>query len=104
MRQMWFYLRKREYVSPDFTTRQAYQWIRHPIYLGWLIIVWATPTMTIAHLVFAIGCTAYIFVGIWFEERDLIEAHPEYETYRNEVPMVLPIGGKRRLETATESV
>lgn len=103
LRQIWFHLRGREYVSPTFTRRQAYQWIRHPIYLGWLIIVWATPTMTIAHLVFAIGCTAYIFVGIWFEERDLIEAHPEYEAYRNEVPMVLPIAGRRRLETAAET-
>jgi protein-S-isoprenylcysteine O-methyltransferase Ste14 len=103
LRQIWFHLRGREYVSPKFTTRQAYQWIRHPIYLGWLMIVWATPTMTIAHLVFAIGCTAYIFVGVWFEERDLIDEHPEYEVYRKQVPMVLPIAGKRRLEPVTES-
>jgi len=101
--QVWSFLRGRPYVSPGFTSRQAYQWIRHPIYLGWLIIFWATPSMTVAHLVFALASTGYIFVGIWFEERDLVAMHPEYADYRRQVPMVLPLAGRRRLNPVNES-
>lgn len=103
LRQIWNYLRGRPQSAPKFTQRQAYQWIRHPIYLGWLIIFWATPSMTLAHLVFALASTGYIFVGIWFEERDLLKAHPEYAEYRRQVPMVLPLGGRRRLQTRTDA-
>ena len=103
LKQIWCHLRGTAFVTPRFTQRQAYQWIRHPIYLGWLIIFWATPTMTLAHLVFALASTGYIFVGIWFEERDLVAAHPEYAEYRRRVPMVLPIAGRQRLRPASET-
>jgi methanethiol S-methyltransferase len=95
LRQVWLYFRGREYTPLPFRTPGPYKWIRHPLYLGWLIAFWATPTMTIAHLVFALLTTAYILIAIRFEERDLVAAHPEYETYRRQVPMLVPrVGGK----------
>ena len=53
---------------------------------------WAAPVMTVAHLVFAIGTTAYILIAIQFEERDLVQFHAEYAEYRRRVPMIIPIG------------
>jgi protein-S-isoprenylcysteine O-methyltransferase Ste14 len=58
--------------------------------VGWLFTFWAAPTMTVAHLVFALATTAYILIAIRFEERDLINAHPEYAAYRRRVPMLIP--------------
>ena len=79
------------YREPEFHARGVYGFVRHPIYIGWLLIVWAAPTMTIAHLVFAFGSTIYILAGIWFEERDLVEAFGErYVEYRHRTPMLLP--------------
>jgi protein-S-isoprenylcysteine O-methyltransferase Ste14 len=63
--------------------------------VGWLLMFWAAPVMTVAHLVFAIGTTVYIFIAIQFEERDLVEFHAEYAEYRRRVPMILPIGSSK---------
>jgi protein-S-isoprenylcysteine O-methyltransferase Ste14 len=95
LRQVWLNLRGREYTSLNFVTPGPYRLIRHPLYLGWLFAFWATPTMTVTHLLFAVMTTAYIFVAIQLEERDLIEAHPQYAEYKRRVPMMIPMPAKR---------
>jgi protein-S-isoprenylcysteine O-methyltransferase Ste14 len=94
LRQVWLYWRGRAYTPVPFRTPWLYRQVRHPLYIGWLLIFWATPTMTMAHLVFAIMTTAYILIAIQFEERDLISEHPEYAEYRRRVPMLLPFMGR----------
>ena len=90
LRQVWLQLLGRRYEPLPFKVTALYRYVRHPIYLGWLLIFWATPTMTVAHLVFAVATSAYILIAIWFEERNLVAAHPEYEGYRRQVPMLVP--------------
>jgi protein-S-isoprenylcysteine O-methyltransferase Ste14 len=96
LRQVWLEVMGRPYTQLKFKTPWLYQQVRHPLYVGWLMIFWATPTMTVAHLVFALMTTAYILVAIQLEERDLIDAHPEYAEYRRRVPMLLPFGRRRQ--------
>lgn len=99
LRQSWFALRDRERPNLAFRTPALYRLVRHPIYLGWLGIFWITPTMTVTHLVFAAIASAYIVVGIRFEERDLERAHPEYAQYKRKVPALFP-SFRRRLASA----
>jgi protein-S-isoprenylcysteine O-methyltransferase Ste14 len=91
LRQVWLYLRGRPYTPLPFASPWLYRQVRHPLYIGWLTIFWATPTMTVAHLVFALMTTAYILVAIRFEERDLVDEHPGYSEYRRRVPMLIPL-------------
>jgi len=96
VRQVFLRLRGLEYTPLRFTERALYRFVRHPLYLGFVIAFWATPHMSVGHLVFAIATTGYIFVGIFFEERDLMKYHAaEYGAYRARVPMLFPTGSKR---------
>ena len=92
LRQVWLHLRGKPYTPVPFRTPWLYRQMRHPLYVGWLMIFWATPTMTVTHLLFALMTTPYILVAIRLEERDLIAEHPEYAEYRRRVPMLLPFG------------
>lgn len=92
LRQVYLYLRGREYTQLRFGTPIFYRHVRHPLYLGWLFAFWATPTMTIAHLVFAIATTAYIFLAIQLEEKDLMDVYgDDYKRYKQSVPMIVPV-------------
>jgi protein-S-isoprenylcysteine O-methyltransferase Ste14 len=91
LRQVWLHLRGKPYTALRFATPWLYRQVRHPLYVGWLMAFWATPTMTLTHLAFALALTAYILVAIRYEERDLIAEHGEsYRRYRERVPMLVP--------------
>ncbi len=89
--QVWRQLRGTAHAEPRFRTPSLYRLVRHPLYVGWLVIFWAAPTMTAAHLLFALVTTAYILVAIRLEERDLLRFHgADYAAWRARTPMLLP--------------
>ena len=91
LRQVWLRARGADYTEVSFVTRGFYRFVRHPIMLGFLIAFWSTPTMTMGHLLFAIATTGYIFIGIFFEERDLVAAFGDtYRGYQKRVSMLIP--------------
>jgi protein-S-isoprenylcysteine O-methyltransferase Ste14 len=97
---VWLNLRGIPYTSLGFRTPGPYRLVRHPLYVGWLLVFWSAPVMTSAHLTFALATTAYILVAIQLEERDLIRMHAEYAEYRRRVPMLVPTGGSKRRAAA----
>src|SRR5688572_16672827 len=90
LRQVWLHFRQRPYTGLEFRTPGPYKLVRHPLYVGWFFAFWCTPTMTAAHLFFAVMTTVYILVAIQFEERDLEDFHPEYTDYKKRTPMIVP--------------
>jgi protein-S-isoprenylcysteine O-methyltransferase Ste14 len=99
LRQVWLYLIGRPYTNLSFRTPLFYKYVRHPLYVGWLLAFWFTPTMTGAHLLFAAATTAYILMAIRWEERDLTAFHGDkYSRYRESVPMLLPVGSSKPRE------
>jgi protein-S-isoprenylcysteine O-methyltransferase Ste14 len=89
------------YAGPRFSERWLYAWVRHPLMLGLLLAFWATPRMTVGHLVFALASTGYIAVGVRFEERDLYRRLGEtYRDYAERVPAVVP-GARRPRRTSS---
>jgi len=98
LRQVYLYVRKQPYTSPGFRSPALYNFVRHPLYLGWLLVFWGAPVMTVAHLVFTLATTAYILIAIQLEERDLVKIHGEdYLKYRKRIPMILPLKFNRSL-------
>jgi len=100
LRQVYLYLRGREYSAIAFRTPGPYNVVRHPLYVGFMLAFWATPTMTATHLVFAVATTAYILIAIQLEEHDLVAHYGKtYLAYRERVPMVLPLPKGRPAES-----
>ncbi|WP_137817228.1 MULTISPECIES: methanethiol S-methyltransferase [unclassified Pseudomonas] len=104
LRQVSLQLLGKAYEPLPLQASGAYALVRHPLYAGWLLCFWATPSMSAAHLLFALLTTVYILIAIRLEERDLLTAHPEYRRYRQQVPMLLPRFGQqpRQDENASE--
>lgn len=92
LKQVWDYRRRHVPPPPEFKTPLFYKAVRHPIYLGFILAFWATPTMTAGHLLFALATTAYILIGIRLEERDLMAMFgQQYADYRRRVSMLVPL-------------
>ena len=99
LRQVFARMTQRTMPEPRFGTPSLYRYVRHPLYLGLLMGLWSVPTMTAGRALFALGLTAYILIGIAFEERDLLRVFGErYHTYREQVGMLFP---RRRVPTQT---
>ncbi len=103
LRQVFLRLLGRDLPKAEFKTPLLYRYVRHPIYLGFVLGFWAAPMMSVGHLLFAVATTGYILVGIWFEERDLIEQFgARYRAYREQVGMLLPRVRISRAGSSTE--
>lgn len=97
LRQVWMHYRSQPYQPVGFRKVFLYNFVRHPIMLGFIIAFWATPHMTIGHMVFAVATTVYILVALQLEERDLVaQLGSVYEDYRRQVSMILPLPKKKR--------
>ena len=99
LRQVWVYFRGKKYEPLAFRIPLFYRFVRHPLYLGFLIAFWSTPVMTVAHLFFAAITTGYILTAIRFEEKDLITHYGEkYLNYKKWVPKIIPFAKKNNIQ------
>jgi hypothetical protein len=99
LRQVWLYFRGKPYTPLPFRIPLFYRFVRHPLYMGFLIAFWSAPVMTVAHLLFAILTTGYILTAIQFEEKDLITHFGEkYRKYRKGTPMIIPFSKGRNIK------
>lgn len=104
LRQVWEYATGRAPSKPAFKERAVYKKVRHPMMLGLIVAMWSTPRMTAGHLVFAGAMTAYILVGIYFEERTLAAEHGQaYRDYQARVPKLFPWGSLAGAPSALEA-
>ncbi len=106
LRQVWLFFRGRPYLHLPFVMPGPYRFVRHPLYVGWLLAFWATPAMGFAHLAFAVAMTIYILVAIRYEERDLAVNHAGYAEYRRRVPMLVPrlsLMGKPKTQSSADT-
>jgi len=91
LRQVWLYFTGKKYEALAFRTPFFYKYVRHPLYLGFMIAFWSTPLMTSAHLFFAVMTTGYMLTAIQFEENDLVKHFgTKYQEYRRSAPMLIP--------------
>ncbi|WP_136481314.1 methyltransferase family protein [Cognatitamlana onchidii] len=91
LRQTYLELQNKPYKPLTFKVVSFYKYVRHPLYFGGIIGLWATPSMTVTHLVFALSLTAYFIIGTLFEEKDLKEAFGnKYTSYQKNTPMLIP--------------
>ncbi len=105
LRQSWLALIGEPYSHRPFRTPSLYKYVRHPLYVGWLLFFWATPAMTIGHLLIAVGITGYIFVAIVFEERDLlVHFGADYRAWRARTPLLVPRFRKRAQKTSPSGI
>lgn len=104
LRQVWLNYKGVEYIPLEFKIVGAYKIVRHPLYVGWFIVFWATPFMTVTHLFFAVITTVYILVAVRFEEHDLCTFHKEYAEYQKDVPRFIPHINKHGSEHKPHSV
>jgi len=103
-RQVWLHLQGKAYSHLPFRTPMAYRFVRHPLYIGWMMAFWATPMMSAAHFVFATLMTAYMLIAIPFEERNLVDHFGnEYREYRRNVGALIPRMGGRIRQAAVEA-
>lgn len=105
LRQVFEYALERPRSKPKFKERAFYKKVRHPMMLAFLIAFWATPHMTVGHVLFAGLMTSYILVGVYFEERDLTRAHGQvYRDYQARLPKLLPFGWRRSAQPGSYDV
>jgi protein-S-isoprenylcysteine O-methyltransferase Ste14 len=104
LQQVYVNWRAREYTSPGFKIPALYKLVRHPLMLGFLIAFWATPRMTVGHLLFSLATTGYILVGIHLEERDLLTVYGQaYRHYQQHVSILLPLPKKPSMPAETDA-